>query len=74
VDCLTSGVVPINDGIAGLRVVKLLESAALSLKERGSIVRFNRTGQFPMPANLGPIGMVDKVASAVAPGVVSVIT
>jgi len=29
---------PVNDGAAGLRVVKLLEAADRSLKERGSLV------------------------------------
>jgi hypothetical protein len=30
---------PLNDGIAGLRVVKLLEAADRSLKERGRAVQ-----------------------------------
>jgi predicted dehydrogenase len=35
VGCLTKNEVPFNDGHAGLRVVRLLEAAARSLKERG---------------------------------------
>jgi predicted dehydrogenase len=38
VDCIVNDRTPINDGVAGLRVVKLLEAADQSLKERGSIV------------------------------------
>lgn len=34
-DCLQNGTTPINDGIAGLKVVRLLEAAAQSLKDRG---------------------------------------
>jgi len=39
VDCIRNNRVPFNDGAAGLRVVKLLEAADQSLKERGKIVR-----------------------------------
>jgi predicted dehydrogenase len=35
VECLTKNEAPFNDGAAGLRVVRLLEAAACSLKERG---------------------------------------
>ena len=38
VDCIVNDRTPINDGMAGLRVVKLLEAADRSLKERGTIV------------------------------------
>jgi predicted dehydrogenase len=54
VECISSGTTPINDGISGLRVVKLLESAALSLKHRGVIVRFNGTSRFPSCMPLEP--------------------
>ncbi len=36
--CVESGERPINDGIAGLRVVRLLEAASESLKSRGKLV------------------------------------
>lgn len=36
--CIQSGVTPFNDGEAGLRVVRLLEAANQSLKERGKPV------------------------------------
>jgi len=39
VDCVTKGQTPINDGVAGLRVVKLLEAADRSLAERGRAVQ-----------------------------------
>ena len=35
IDCVTKGQIPLNDGASGLRVVKLLEAADRSLKERG---------------------------------------
>jgi predicted dehydrogenase len=38
VDCIKHDRTPINDGEAGLRVVKMLEAADQSLKERGRIV------------------------------------
>ena len=38
VDCIMTNQVPFNDGAAGLRVVRLLEAADQSLKERGRIV------------------------------------
>jgi len=38
VDCISSGQDPFNDGCAGLRVVKMLEAASESLKEKGSLV------------------------------------
>jgi len=39
IDCITRGEVPFNDGIAGLRVVKLLEAADRSLADKGVAVR-----------------------------------
>ena len=38
VDCISNGHEPFNDGCAGLRVVKMLESASESLSKRGSLV------------------------------------
>jgi predicted dehydrogenase len=38
-ECVESGKQPINGGMAGLRVVQLLEAADLSLKRRGEFVR-----------------------------------
>jgi predicted dehydrogenase len=39
VECITTGQDPINDGRAGLRVVKMLEAASESLSKRGSLVK-----------------------------------
>ena len=39
IDCVTKGQTPINDGVAGARVVKLLEAADQSLKDRGRAVQ-----------------------------------
>lgn len=38
VDCITRDQVPMNDGHAGLRVVKMLEAASRSLLQRGSLI------------------------------------
>ncbi len=38
VDCINSNTRPINDGAAGLRVVKMLEAANRSLKKKGEMV------------------------------------
>ena len=39
IDCIRNDRVPFNDGLAGLRVVKLLEAADQSLKEKGKIIQ-----------------------------------
>jgi len=38
VDCVTNGTVPFNDGMAGMRVVKILEACSESLKRKGEII------------------------------------
>src|SRR3984893_4268697 len=37
-ECVESGKRPVNDGLAGLRVVRMLECASESLKQRGALV------------------------------------
>jgi len=39
IDCILNDRTPINDGPAGLRVVKMLEAADQSLKKRGTTIR-----------------------------------
>jgi predicted dehydrogenase len=39
VDCIAKDTTPINDGEAGLRVVRMLEAASESLRQRGALVR-----------------------------------
>jgi predicted dehydrogenase len=39
VDCIVRDQIPMNDGVAGLRVVRLLEAAEESLKLRGQLVQ-----------------------------------
>ncbi|MDE3180155.1 MAG: Gfo/Idh/MocA family oxidoreductase [Acidobacteriota bacterium] len=39
VECIMNGVSPFNDGVSGLRVVKMLEAADRSLKDRGRMIR-----------------------------------
>ena len=38
VDCISNDQTPMNDGNAGLRVVKMLEAANESLRHRGALV------------------------------------
>jgi predicted dehydrogenase len=38
VDCVVNDKTPINDGMAGLRVVRMLEAASESLRQRGTLV------------------------------------
>jgi predicted dehydrogenase len=37
--CLINGTVPLNDGLAGLRIVRMLEAAEKSVRKRGELVR-----------------------------------
>jgi len=37
-DCIEKNETPFNDGVAGLRVVKMLEAAGKSMKQRGESV------------------------------------
>jgi predicted dehydrogenase len=37
-DCIENGKTPITDGHAGLQVVRILESATLSMRQRGKLV------------------------------------
>ena len=37
-DCIAKNQTPLNDGVAGLRVVRMLEAADQSLKERGRAI------------------------------------
>ncbi len=39
VDCINKGTTPFNDGKAGLKVVKMLEAANESIRDRGRLVR-----------------------------------
>jgi len=39
VDCISNGTTPTNDGCAGLRIVRLLEAADSSVKDRGRLIR-----------------------------------
>ena len=38
-NCIVSGETPFNDGLAGLRIVRMLEAAERSIKRRGEFVR-----------------------------------
>ena len=39
VDCIVNDQNPLNDGMAGLRIVKLLDAAERSLQQRGTLIR-----------------------------------
>ena len=41
IDCIKNGTTPETDGAAGLRVVKILEAASKSIKNRGSVVELS---------------------------------
>lgn len=41
IDCIENGTQPETDGAAGLRVVKILEAASASMKQRGSVVELD---------------------------------
>lgn len=41
VDCVKTGAEPITGGECGLRVVRILESASLSMKQRGKLISLN---------------------------------
>ena len=49
VDCINHNATPFNDGLAGLRVVKMLEAANHSLRHRGAAVHLD--SQPASPAN-----------------------
>jgi len=38
-DCVQHGKTPINDGVSGLRVVRMLEAAEKSVRKRGELVQ-----------------------------------
>jgi hypothetical protein len=38
IDCIVNDQTPMNDGVAGLRVVRLLDAAEQSLKDRGKVI------------------------------------
>jgi len=41
INCITKGDRPITDGVAGLRVVRILEAATQSLKQQGRLIELN---------------------------------
>lgn len=41
IDCIETGQAPISDGAAGLRVVKILEAATLSMRQQGQLVKLD---------------------------------
>jgi predicted dehydrogenase len=40
VDCVVNNKTPINDGVSGLRVVKMLEATNASIKDKGRLIEF----------------------------------
>jgi predicted dehydrogenase len=38
VDCVANDKTPVNDGLAGLRIVKMLEAASASIKDKGRLI------------------------------------
>jgi predicted dehydrogenase len=48
-DCIETGVRPLTGGHEGLELVRILEAASKSLKERGAPVPLTRPAEFPTP-------------------------
>jgi predicted dehydrogenase len=46
-DCIIRGDVPMNDGTAGWRVVRMIEAASRSMKLKGETILLNATGTLP---------------------------
>ena len=61
VDCILNDRTPINDGAAGLRVVRLLEAADQSLKERGKVVPLNHRCRGGYMTDKRPVPFLDLV-------------
>ena len=40
-DCIENGRTPLTDGLAGLQVVRILESASLSMRQRGKLIELD---------------------------------
>ena len=51
VDCIVNDKTPMNDGKAGLRVVKMLEAASESLRHRGTLIHFSSNFSEPDPTS-----------------------
>jgi predicted dehydrogenase len=49
VDCVFNGDTPMNDGLAGMRVVQMLEAIDESMAHKGKMVRCNTTKPQPAP-------------------------
>lgn len=60
VECINENRAPFNDGLAGLRVVKMLEASTQSLRRRGAAVRLD-----PQPASAGVSSIVENQQTAV---------
>jgi predicted dehydrogenase len=50
--CINENITPMNDGIAGLQVVQMLEAAERSLKKRGEVVQLTSGGIKPYAVQL----------------------
>ena len=61
VDCIKTSKTPFNDGLAGLRVVKMLEAINHSLRHRGTAVRLDDLAR----SSAMPPFVTDKPASVV---------
>lgn len=72
VDCIKNNQTPFNDGLAGLRVVKMLEAANRSLRHRGAAVYLDPqpTSSASMPPFVdnkqGPVVVAQPAAAAAA--------
>ena len=42
VDCISNNITPVNDGLSGLRVVKILEASSESIKNNGKMIQLKK--------------------------------
>jgi predicted dehydrogenase len=57
-DCIATGQRPVNDGAAGLRVVRILEAAQRSIEQRGTPVALGPNGRGRRRRGRGSVGAV----------------
>jgi predicted dehydrogenase len=64
-DCIVQGKTPINDGIAGWRVVRMIEAASKSMKARGEAISLVPTGTLAVQkkAACTPAGQIGGIAA-----------
>ena len=60
-DCILNNKTPLNDGVAGLRIVQMLEAADKSVKRRGEAVLLEKSSTAVSPASVNALQAVASV-------------